>query len=224
MRRRRSRRSTMRSTWVSPWSTPRRGTARTATTRSLSAGRFATDGTRSCCRRRCGGAPRIISAWRSTTASAGSGSSTSTCTRFTGSIRPRRSRTPWRAMAELWPRGRCAISGSPKPARIRFVGRTLCIRSPRCRASTRCGRATSKPRCCARIGRWAWGSWPTARSGEGSSRASCARRRSGGERPAPRAPAISGRQFPPQPRARGGSSSLGRQGATAGQMALAWLL
>ena len=83
--------------------------------------------------------------------------------------RTRRSRRP----SARWPswcrRARSATSGSARRRRRRSAARTPCTRSPRCRASTRCGRATSRPRSCRRCASSASAWSPTRRSAAASS-------------------------------------------------------
>ena len=47
-------------------------------------------------------------------------------------------------------RARCATSACPRSTTSCCAARTPCTRSPRCRASTRCGRAIRRRRCCRR--------------------------------------------------------------------------
>ncbi len=54
------------------------------------------------------------------------------------------------AMSELVSAGRFDASGCPRPPPPRSAERTPPTRSPRCRASTRCGRETSRTRSCRR--------------------------------------------------------------------------
>ena len=73
------------------------------------------------------------------------------------------------AMAELVPAARCATSGCPRSTAEPSAGRAR--RTPdhaRCRASTRCGRATPRTRCCRRCASWASGWWRTRRSAAAS--------------------------------------------------------
>ncbi len=96
---------------------------------------------------------------------AASDSSTSTCTTSTGSIVTCRSRKPLVPWPSSSMPARCATSGFPRPRRRRFAAPTPCIRSRRCRASTRCGAGTSRMRCCRRSASSASAWSPTARSG-----------------------------------------------------------
>ena len=76
------------------------------------------------------------------------------------------------AMAELVAGGQGpATSGSARRRRRRSGARTRSIRSPRCRPSTRCGRATSRPRSCRPAASSGSASCPTRRSAAASCRA-----------------------------------------------------
>ena len=83
-------------------------------------------------------------------AGAGSASITSTSTTSTASTRARRSRR----RSARWPsscsEGKVRYLGLSEASARRSAAPTPCTRSPRCRPSTRCGRATSRPRSCRR--------------------------------------------------------------------------
>ena len=82
------------------------------------------------------------------------------------------------AVGELVAAGKVRHFGLSEAARRRrSAARTPCTRSPRCRASTRCGPAIPKPRCCRPAPSWASGSCRSARSARGSSPAPSTRRR-----------------------------------------------
>ena len=88
----------------------------------------------------------------------------STSTISTASIPTRRSRTrsaPWPSSCA---RARCATSACPKVGPKPSAGHTRCIRSPRCRANTRCGRASPRRRSLRPCASSASASSPTARS------------------------------------------------------------
>ena len=112
--------------------------------------------------------------------------------------------------------------GRHDPPRAR--GRT---RSPRCRPSTRCGRATSRPRSCRPAASWASASSPTRRSGRGflSGPLQVARRPRRGRLPPPR-PAL--HRATRSSRTCGSSAKVeelaAEKGCTPGQLALAWVL
>ena len=100
---------------------------------------------------------------------AGSASSTSTSTTSTAWT----SRYPSRRRSARWPswltRARCATSACPRRRPRRSAVPTACIRSPHCRPSTRCGRATPRRRCSPPCASSASASSPIARWGAGSS-------------------------------------------------------
>ena len=81
----------------------------------------------------------------------GSASTTSTSTTSTASTRRCRSRRPSARWPSSCTRARSATSGCRRRRPRRSAGRTRCIRSRRCRPSTRCGRATPKTRSCATV-------------------------------------------------------------------------
>ena len=86
-------------------------------------------------RRRCG-------------ASASTTSTSTTSTASTPTRRSRRRSARWRSSS---PRARSASSGCPRRRPRRSAARTPCTRSPRCRASTRSGRASRRRRSCRRV-------------------------------------------------------------------------
>ena len=73
-------------------------------------------------------------------------------------------------------RARCATSASARRRPRRSGAHMRRTRSPRCRRSTRCGRATSRRRSCRHAASSASGSSPTRRSAAASSRAASSRR------------------------------------------------
>ena len=74
----------------------------------------------------------------------------STSTTSTASTRTSRSRRPSARWPNWCSRARSCTSACPRRAPRRSAARTPCTRSPPCRPSTRCGRATSRPRSCRR--------------------------------------------------------------------------
>ena len=64
-------------------------------------------------------------------------------------------------------RARSATSGSARRRRRRSAAPMPCTRSPPCRPSTRCGRATPRTACCRPAASSGSASWPTRRSGRG---------------------------------------------------------
>ena len=82
-------------------------------------------------------------------------------------------------MAELVARrARSGTSGSARRRRRRSGALTPCTRSPRCRPSTRCGRATRRPRSCRPAASWASASSRTRHSDAASSPGASSRRTS----------------------------------------------
>ena len=69
------------------------------------------------------------------------------------------------AMADLVQAGKVRFLGLSEASRRDARRAAACIRSPRCRANTRCGRATRKPACSLPAGASASASCRTARSG-----------------------------------------------------------
>ena len=98
---------------------------------------------------------------------AGSGSTTSTSTTSTASTRTCRSRRRSARWPSSSPRARSASSACPRRRRRRSGARTPCTRSPRCRASTRSGRASSRPRSCPTCGELGIGFVPYSPLGRG---------------------------------------------------------
>ena len=115
-------------------------------------------------------ARRRTCAARSRARSSASAPTASTSTTSTASTRTCRSRRP----SARWPsssrRARsCHLGLSEASAGDDAPRRTPCTRSPRCRPSTRCGRATSRTRSCRPAASSASASSPTRRSGAASS-------------------------------------------------------
>ena len=164
-------------------------------------------------------ATRRCADWASTT------STSTTSTAPTARCPSRRRSGPW---PSWWRQGKVRYLGlSEAVARHPAPGRRPSTPSPPCRASGRCGAATSRPRWWARPGRWASASWPTARWAGGSSPGRSPRPTTSpeGDFRGP-SPAVPGRELRPQPRPGGGGR--GRwppsKGCTPGQLALAWVL
>src|SRR4051812_42889188 len=67
------------------------------------------------------------------------------------------------ALGELVGEGKVRHIGMSEAAPATIRARMPCIRSPPCRASTRCGRAIRRPRCCRRCASSGSGSCPTPR-------------------------------------------------------------
>ena len=124
-------------------------------------------------------------------------------------------------------RARSATSGCRRPARPRSAGPRPCTRSPRCRASGRCGPATSRHGAC-----WAWpastgsASCRSARWAAGSSPArSPAPRTSATTTSGSNQPRFQGEAFAANLRLVDAVRELAAaKGATPGQLALAWVL
>ena len=123
-------------------------------------------------------------------------------------------------------RARCATSASPRPAPRPSAGPPPSTRSPRCRASGRCGRATWSRRCSASPASTASASCRSARSAAGSSP---------GRSPArPTSARTTSAATSRGSRARRSQANLrlvdavrelaAEKGATPGQLALAWVL
>ena len=121
-----------------PCSRPSSGSCAIPRTRRVAAATAAVPTPASRARTRCGASP----------------STTSTSTTSIASIPRRRSRRPSVRWASSWPRARCVSSASPRPARRRSGAPTRCIRSRRCRPSTRSGLASPRRRSCPRSASW----------------------------------------------------------------------
>ena len=131
------------------------------------------------------------------------------------------------AMAELvQARARCATSGCPRRRPRRSGAPAPCIRSRRCRPSTRCGGAIPRTSCsprCRELGIGFVAYSPLGRgflTGRFRSLDDLPRRRLPAQQPA-----LPGRELPAESRARRRGRELARaKGCTPAQLALAWLL
>ena len=127
-------------------------------------------------RRGVNGRPEYVRQACEALAAAARASTTSTSTTSTASTRRRRSRRPSARWPSSCSEGKVRYLGlSEAGARRRSAGPTPCIRSPRCRPSTRSGRATRRTRSCRPAASWASASSPTARSAAASSPARSSR-------------------------------------------------
>ncbi len=157
---------------------------------------------------------------------AGSVPITSICTTSTASTRRLRLKTPsvpWRSWSA---RARCGSSASQKRDPARSVALMRCTRSPPCSPSTRSGREILSRRCCRSSETWASVSSRTHRLAADSSRGRCRRSRNW---PTPtfggRTRGLPARIFSTICALLRTSSSIASEvGATAAQVALAWLL
>ena len=153
-----------------------------------------------------------------TPASSGWASRPSTCTTSTASTRTCRSRKPSARWPDWLPPARCATWACPRPPAPPSTAPARCIRSRRCKANSRCGRATRRRTACSTLVPSPWhqpGRLFAARSRFPHRRDPLAGRFRGRRLP-PSQPALPGRQLHPQPAAgRSGEGAGRRQGLLA---------
>ena len=137
-----------------------------------------------------------------------------------------RSKRPSARWPSSSPRARSATSGCPKRARRPSAGRTLCIRSPRCSRSTRCGPVTPKTESSTFCRELGIGFVPYSPLGHGFlTGAIRSHGRPRRRRLAQDQPSVHRRELRAEPAHRRRGRSRRRElGATPAQVAIAWLL